>query len=72
VKEMSPSDEQPYSDESGQSDQPLLLISVQFKKAGLKWLPILRRDAEPGDIMFQGVSGDDDPSLPSGNHEATK
>jgi hypothetical protein len=69
---MSPSDEQPFSDESGQPDQPLLLISAQFKKAGLKWLPILRRDMEPGDIMFQGVSGEDDSSLPSGDHEATE
>jgi len=67
---MSPSDEHPYLDESGQPDQPLLLISAQFKKAGLKWLPILRRDIEPGDIMFQGVSGEDDSSLHSGKDEA--
>jgi hypothetical protein len=67
---MSPNDEQPYSDESKQPDQPLLLISAQFKKAGLKWLPILRRDMEPGDIIFQGVSGRDDSSLPSGKDEA--
>jgi hypothetical protein len=69
---MSPSDEQPFSDDSRQPDQPLLLISTQFKRAGLKWLPILRRDMEPGDIMFQGVSNEDDSSLTSGNHEATE
>jgi hypothetical protein len=67
---MSPSEEQPFSDESGQPDQPLLLISAQFKKAGLKWLPILRRDMEPGDIMFQGVSEEDDSSLDSRKDEA--
>jgi hypothetical protein len=67
---MSPSEEQPFSDESGQPDQPLLLISAQFKKAGLKWLPILRRDMEPGDIMFQGVSEGDDSSLDSRKDEA--
>ena len=67
---MSPSDEQSYSDDSRQPDQPLLLISAQFKKAGLKWLPILRKEMEPGDIMFQGVSGGEDSSLDSGKDEA--
>jgi len=70
VQAVSPSDEQPFSDDSRQPDQPLLLISAQFKRAGLKWLPIVRRDMEPGDIMFQGVSEGDDSSLNSGKDEA--
>jgi hypothetical protein len=66
---MPPSDE-PSSDESEQQEQPIQLISAAIKQAGLKWLPILRRDTDPVDIMFQGLPAEEGSSGPSGKDGA--
>lgn len=67
---MSPTDGQPYSEDSGHEEQPVQLISATLKKAGLKWLPIFRKDQETADVMFQGVPGEGDSSVCSGKDGA--
>jgi hypothetical protein len=66
---MPPSDESSFGD-SGQQEQPIQLISAAIKQAGLKWLPILRRDTDPVDIMYQGLPAEECSSDPSGKDGA--
>lgn len=66
---MPPSDER-SSDDSKQQEQPIQLISAAIKQAGLKWLPILKRDTDPGDTMFQGLPAEEGSSGPYGKDGA--
>jgi hypothetical protein len=70
VYEIMPPCDEPSSDDSGQQEQPIQLISAAIKKAGLKWLPILRKDTDPGEIMFQGLPAEEGSSGPSGKDGA--